>query len=87
MTTLVQQLQQLKPGALFSEQLPPSRAMVRISALAGVPIAPRSLLSDNGGDDLINTLTSNTCLIVDELGGRCDRSGQASLVRQWSAIR
>lgn len=87
MTTLVQQLQQLKPGALFSEQLPPSRAMVRISALTGVPIAGRSLPADNGGDDLMVTLTANTCLIVDELGGRCDRSGQAALVRQWSAIR
>ena len=87
MTALVQQLQQRKPGALFSEQHPPSRAMVRISDLSGVPIAPRSLLSDNGGDNLLATLTANTCLIVEGLGGRCDRSAEAVLLRQWNAIR
>lgn len=87
MTAVVQQLQQRRPGALFSEQLPPSRAMVRISALSGVPIASRSLLADNGGDNLMVTLTANTCLIVEGLGGRCDRAAAASLVRQWMAIR
>lgn len=61
--------------------------MVRISDLSGVPIASRSLLGDNGGDNLMVTLTANTCLIVEGLGGRCDRRAAAVLVRQWTAIR
>jgi zinc/manganese transport system substrate-binding protein len=87
MTALVQQLEQLRPGSLFSEQHPPSRAMVRISDLSGVPIAPRVLRADHAGDNLMATLTANTCLIVEGLGGRCDRSAEAVLLRQWNAIR
>lgn len=86
MTAVVQQLQQRRPGALFSEQQPPSRAMVRISGLSGVPIAPRALRADNAGPNLIATLTANTCLIVEAQGGRCDHAAAAVLVRRWQAI-
>lgn len=87
MRAVLEQLQQRRPGALFSEQHPPGRALVRISGLSGVPVASRPLRSDNAGENLMATLTANTCLIVDGLGGRCDRSGEAELVRQWNAIR
>lgn len=87
MTAVVQHLRQLRPGALFSEQQPPGRALVRIGDLSGVPIASRPLLADNGGDNLMVTLTANTCLIVEGLGGRCDRTAAAALVQQWNAIR
>lgn len=86
---LAQVLDQLRSRAvpsLFAERLPAAKSLQRISALSGVPIAPRPLLADNGGDNLIATLTTNTCLIVEQLGGRCDHQGQAALVQQWSAI-
>ena len=92
----VQHLQQDRVPALFSETWPPSRALSRISTLSGVKLAPQPLRADGlapasatGGrdGDLISTLTANTCLIVDQLGGRCDRSGQQQLIQQWQAIR
>jgi zinc/manganese transport system substrate-binding protein len=84
---VIQQLRTRRVPSLFSEQLPAPKALDRISALSGVPIAPRPLLADNGGDNLMATLTDNTCLIVDRLGGRCDHRGEARLQQQWSAIR
>jgi ABC-type Zn uptake system ZnuABC Zn-binding protein ZnuA len=86
---LAQVLDQLRSRAvrsLFAEQRPAAKSLQRISALSGVPIAPRPLLADSGGDNLIATLTANTCLIVEQLGGRCDHQGQAALVQQWNAI-
>ena len=35
----------------------------------------------------MSTLTSNTCLIVDALGGLCNRQGAEVLVQSWDAIR
>ena len=85
----VQQLRAHQVPAMFSEQIPASRAMRRISELSGVPLAPQALradgLSSNG--DLMSTLTSNTCLIVEQLGGRCDRATQRRLIAAWQAIR
>jgi hypothetical protein len=33
------------------------------------------------------TLTTNTCLIVDALGGRCNQAGGSKLAANWKAIR
>ena len=96
LSAAVKRLQQERVPALFSETWPPSRALSRISALSGVKLAPQPLRADGlapasatGGreGDLISTLTANTCLIVDQLGGRCNSSGQQQLIRQWQAIR
>jgi hypothetical protein len=38
------------------------------------------------GSSLVATLTTNTCLIVNGLKGRCDQAGQRRLVQQWAAI-
>ncbi len=87
----VQRLKAKKIPALFSEQWPASKAITRISELSGVPLAPESLRADGLAsaphDDLMATLTTNTCLIVDQLGGRCDRPGQRQLIAGWEAIR
>jgi hypothetical protein len=68
--------------------------MIRISDISGVPLAPGALRADGlnpmpgaTGDqsgDLMATLTANTCLIVDNLGGRCDRRGQRQLLDRWT---
>ncbi|MFZ9849156.1 MAG: metal ABC transporter substrate-binding protein [Vulcanococcus sp.] len=96
LTAAVMRLRQDQVPALFSETWPPSRALQRISALSGVPVAPQVLRVDGlaPGDgtastpgDLMTTLTANTCLIVDQLGGRCDRAGQRELISRWQAIR
>jgi len=87
----VQRLKAEKIPAMFSEQWPASKAITRISELSGVPLAPESLRADGLAsaphDDLMATLTTNTCLIVDQLGGRCDRPGQRQLIAGWEAIR
>ena len=87
LASVLQQLKAQRVRTLFAEQLPAPKALERISALSGVPIATRPLLADNGGDNLMTTLTGNTCLIVEQLGGRCDHVGEARLQRQWREIR
>lgn len=85
-------LRREKVPMLFPEQWPPSKALLRIQALSGVPLAPAALVADglapasDGSADLVSTLTANTCLIVEGLNGRCDRQGQAALIRQWRRI-
>ncbi len=83
----VNTLQQQGVRSLFAEQQPASKALQRISSLSGVPLAEQPLLADSAGDNLMATLTANTCLIVDALGGRCNQASGAELVRAWSAIR
>ena len=87
LTAVVEQLQRRRVRSLFAEQLPPPRTLERISSISGVPLAPRPLQADSAGDNLMTSLTGNTCLIVNSLGGRCNASGAAKLVQQWTAIR
>jgi zinc/manganese transport system substrate-binding protein len=87
LASVVATLQQQRVRSLFSEQMPASRSLQRISSLSGVPLAPEPLRADAAGDNLLRTLTDNTCLIVDALGGRCDHSTAARLVERWEAIR
>ena len=91
---VVKQLKQEQVPMLFSEQLPPSKALQRISALSGVPLSAEPLMADGlapAGDgsasSLVATLSANTCLIVNGLGGRCDRASQEALIESWQAIR
>jgi len=91
---VVQQLKQEQVPMLFSEQLPPSKALQRISALSGVPLSAEPLVADGlapAGDgsasSLVATLSTNTCLIVNGLQGRCDRASQQALIQSWQAIR
>lgn len=87
LTAVVDQLKRRRVSSLFAEQLPPPRTLERISSISGVPLAPRPLRADSAGTNLMATLTDNTCLIVNSLGGRCDASGAAKLMQQWTAIR
>jgi zinc/manganese transport system substrate-binding protein len=73
--------------SLFAEQTPASKALLRISSLSGVPLASQPLRADSAGDNLMTTLTTNTCLIVDALGGRCNQADGSELVANWNAIR
>lgn len=84
---VVKTLREQGVRSLFSEQIPASRSLQRISSLSGVPLASQPLRADTAGENLMATLTGNTCLIVDGLGGRCDQRSAAALVKQWSAIR
>lgn len=91
---VVQQLKQKQFPMLFSEQLPPSKALQRISALSGVPLSAEPLVADGlapAGDgsasSLVATLSANTCLLVNGLQGRCDRASQQALIQSWQAIR
>jgi hypothetical protein len=95
------QLKRDKVTMLFAETLPASKSLQRISALSGVPIAPAPLVADGLakgaalagaqgspalGSSLVATLTTNTCLIVNGLKGRCDQAGQRRVVQQWAKI-
>ena len=73
--------------SLFAEQTPTSKALLRISSLSGVPLASQPLRADSAADNLMATLTTNTCLIVDALGGRCNQASGSELVASWNAIR
>lgn len=91
--SVVRDLKREQVPMLFAEQWPVSKALLRIHALSGVPLAPAALVADglapssDGRADLVSTLTANTCLIVRGLNGRCDRQGQETLIRQWRLIR
>jgi ABC-type Zn uptake system ZnuABC Zn-binding protein ZnuA len=87
LASAVSTLKQKGVRSLLTEQQPASKALQRVSSLSGVPLAAQPLLADSGGDNLIATLTTNTCVIVDALGGRCNQASGAELVRAWSAIR
>jgi zinc/manganese transport system substrate-binding protein len=88
-------LEKTKVPMLFTEQQPASKALQRISSLSGVPLASAPLVADglakakesSGSSTLMATLTANTCLIVDGLGGRCNQAGGNSLAQRWQAIR
>ena len=92
---VIHELKREQVPVLFAEQLPASKALQRISTLSGVPLAPAPLVADglakardnSGSSDLVATLTTNTCLIVNGLQGRCDKASQRNLIRQWEAIR
>lgn len=89
----VGQLKRERVPVLFAEQLPPSKALQRISALSGIPLAPAPLVADGlaptagAAPNLVATLSANVCLISKGLKGQCDAQGQQALIRQWLAIR
>jgi ABC-type Zn uptake system ZnuABC Zn-binding protein ZnuA len=89
---VVAQLKRDQVPMLFAEQLPPGKALQRVSSLSGVPIAAEPLVPDGlapepgGKGNLVATLTANICLIAEGLDGRCDRASQQALLRQWQAI-
>lgn len=84
LSQVVQQLQRRRVASLFTQQAPPSRSLEQVSRLSGVPIGPQPLRADAGGDNLMATLTANTCRIVEALRGRCDRAGGERLTRAWA---
>lgn len=82
-----------KVPQLFAEQLPAPKALLRISELSRVPIAPAPLFADGLAADasgkplsLMATLTGNTCTITRGLGGRCDQAGAQDLNERWMAV-
>ena len=86
----LKQLRRLGVRQLFSEELPPPKALLRLSALSGIPIAPAALVADGlapGQPSLPATAIANTCLISEGLGGRCDRQSGQALQTRWLAIR
>ena len=87
LANVVTALRNQRVRSLFAEQMPASKALLRISSLSGVPLASQPLRADSAGDNLLATLTTNTCLIVDALGGRCNQAGGNTLAATWNAIR
>ena len=81
---VVQRLRSQRVASLFSQQDPPSRSLEQVSRLSGIPIAPQPLRADAGGDNLMATLTANTCRIVEPLKGRCDHAGAERLIKAWA---
>lgn len=77
---------------LFIEPGPVPRDIQRISELSGVPLASEPLVLDGlakgkrGSLSLMETLVQNTCVLVNGLGGRCDRRSGEDLVRAWAAV-
>ena len=86
LTNAVETIKRKGVRSLFAEQQPAGRSLERISALSGIPIAKQPLRADAGGNNLMATLTTNTCLIVNGLGGHCDQGGAKTLIQDWEAI-
>lgn len=81
-------VQQSGTRVLFSEAMPPSKTLRRISRSSGIPIDPTPLVADGlaPNQNLIETATTNICSVVEGQGGRCDRPGAERLDRRWAAI-
>ena len=83
-------LRQWHVRQLFSETLPPSRALERLSQLSGIGIAPKAVVADGlaaEAPSLPATTIANTCAVSEGLGGRCDRPGAQAIATRWRAIR
>jgi ABC-type Zn uptake system ZnuABC Zn-binding protein ZnuA len=90
---VIQALDAQQVPRLFAEQLPAPKALLRISELSRVPIAPAPLSADGLAADasgrpmsLMATLTGNTCTITTGLGGRCDLAAAQALNERWEAV-
>ena len=86
LATLLSDLRHQNVRILFSEQIPASKTLQRISRLSGIPLSREALLTDHGGANLMATLSKNTCLITTGLGGQCESAQRQLLQRQWDAI-
>jgi len=86
----LQWLQQQHVRQLFSETIPPARALQRLSTLSGIAIAPKAVVVDGlaqADPSLPATAIANTCVISEGLGGRCDQKTAKGIAVRWRAIR
>ena len=85
---ITQAIQSSGTRAIFSESLPPSKALRRISRSAGIPIAPQPLVADGlaPGQNLVATATGNICTFVNAQGGQCDTTQAKTLSERWAAL-
>lgn len=74
---------------VFTESLPISKTLRRISRVSGVPVNPTPLVADGlaPGRSTVQTATGNVCTFVSGQGGRCDGSAAEGLARRWASIR
>jgi len=74
---------------MFTESLPISKTLRRISRASGVPVNPTPLVADGlaPGRSTVQTATGNVCTFVSGQGGRCDGAAAEGLARRWASIR
>ena len=75
---------------LFSETIPPSKALQRLSTLSGIAIAPKPVVADGlaaNAPSLPATTIANTCALSEGLGGRCDAKSAQAIETRWRAIQ
>ena len=75
---------------LFTESLPIKKTLRRISRASGLPISNSPLYPDGlapGGLSIVETATSNICVVTRGQGGNCDQEGAEAIANSWKAIR
>ena len=72
---LATQIRQLEIPTIFAESTASDRVIGNVAREAGVQLAQQRLYVDGLGeaDNYIDMMVSNTCTIVDGLGGNCSR--------------
>ena len=87
---IVKEIKKSGSRALFTESLPISKTLKRISRASGVPIYSSPLYPDGlapGGLSTIETATSNICVIAKGQGSTCDQKSADQIAAKWANIR
>ncbi len=87
--TITAEVQGSGAQALFTESLPVSKTLRRISRSTGLPVYSSPLFADGLAPNrsTVGTATLNICTVVKGQGGQCDQAAADALIARWSAIR
>ena len=71
--------------ALFPEQKPASKLLRNLSRQGSIPISLDQIFVDGlmMKGNTISVAVHNTCIIVDSLGGSCDKESGSNLESEW----
>ncbi len=86
---IVSEVQKSGSRVLFTESLPINKTLQRISKASGVPVSNSPLYPDGLAPSLslIETATSNICVIAKGQGGTCDQLTADAIAARWASIR
>ena len=86
---IVSEVQKSGSRVLFTESFPINKLLKRISKASGLPVSNSSLYPDGlaPGLSLVQTATSNICLIATGQGSTCDQQGADEMATRWNNIR
>ena len=74
---------------LFPEQVPASKLLRNLSRQSSIPLAVDQIFVDGlmPQGSTISVAVHNTCIIVNSLGGSCDKKSGTYLENQWDSLK